>query len=218
MSQLPDSASFEEQVQDCFLAYRGKGLSLSALDEELLTTWAQAQVPFEIIARGIRKAAEAALWDRTQDDERIRSLTACRKSVEAEMQKFLRRSIGQHEATPAPAEEVAPAEDIHVTRHKKLKAAIRKFAREEGPQAARLSGWVERLPLPSTLAQAQRQEELAVAHTLRMLPGPARAELLREASRLMQKANRMSPKARRESRRFHRAALLRRQCNFPSFW
>lgn len=40
MSLLPESASFEELVQDYFLAVRGAGLMLSALDTELLTTWA----------------------------------------------------------------------------------------------------------------------------------------------------------------------------------
>lgn len=216
MSLLPDTASFEEKVQDCFLAYRGRGLSLSALDEELITTWAAANVPFEIIARGIRKAAEAALWDRPADGERIRSLIACRKSVEAEMQKFLRRSIGRHETTAEADPE--PAEAIHVTRHKKLKAALRKFARELGPSASPLEHWVNNLIAPENLEQAQRQEELATAYTLRLLPTAQRRALLKEASRLMQHAQAMSPQAKRESRRFHRAALLRQQCNFPSFW
>ncbi len=217
MSHLPDNASLEEQVQDCFLAYRGRGLSLSALDEELLARWAQAQVPFDVIARGIRKAAEAALWDRAADDNRIRSLVACKKMVEAEMQKFLRQSVGRHETTPSD-EAAPPREPLHLTRHKKLKAAMRKFAREWGATGERLASWAERLATPDDLDRAQWQEELVVAHAVRLLPLTQRLALLKEANRLMQHADRMSAEARRESRRFHRAALLRRQCNFPSFW
>ncbi|MBX7114722.1 MAG: hypothetical protein K1X64_10385 [Myxococcaceae bacterium] len=214
MSYLPDNASLEEQVQDCFLAYRGRGLSLSALDEELLARWAQAQVPFEVIARGIRKAAEAALWDRAVDDERIRSLAACKKLVEAEMHKFLRQSVGR----PAPKKAEPSTEPLHLTRHKKLKTAVRKFARELGVSGERLTAWVKQLSTPDDLDRAQRQEELAVAHAIRLLPHFDRLTLLKEAARLMPHAKSMSPKARLESRRFHRAALLRRQCNFPSFW
>ncbi|MBL9038439.1 MAG: hypothetical protein JNG84_07995, partial [Archangium sp.] len=63
MSLLPDSASFHERVQDCFVAYRGRGVSLSPADYDLVEAWAATEVPFEVVARGIRKAAEAALWD-----------------------------------------------------------------------------------------------------------------------------------------------------------
>jgi hypothetical protein len=34
MSLLPDEATFEELVQECFLAHRGAGLMLSPLDLE----------------------------------------------------------------------------------------------------------------------------------------------------------------------------------------
>ena len=57
MSYLPEGASFEELVQDYFVAFRGSGLMLSPLDGELASTWAQVGVPFEVVARGIRRAA-----------------------------------------------------------------------------------------------------------------------------------------------------------------
>ena len=41
MSLLPDSATFHERVQDCFVAYRGHGVSLSAVDLEILDAWAE---------------------------------------------------------------------------------------------------------------------------------------------------------------------------------
>ncbi|MET0401169.1 MAG: hypothetical protein ABW123_02150, partial [Cystobacter sp.] len=63
MSLLPESASFEELVHDYFLALRGSGLMLSALDTELLSDWAGQAVPFEVVARGISRSAEKAMWD-----------------------------------------------------------------------------------------------------------------------------------------------------------
>src|SRR5689334_3401938 len=87
MSLLPESASFEEMVQDCFLAHRGAGLMLSPLDVELVMAWGDDGVPFEVVARGIRKAAEKALWDARPGEPALRSLRACRRDVEAEIKK-----------------------------------------------------------------------------------------------------------------------------------
>ena len=42
MSYLPAGASFEELVQDYFVAFRGSGLMLSPLDGALASQWAQA--------------------------------------------------------------------------------------------------------------------------------------------------------------------------------
>ena len=82
MSLLPATASFEELVQDCFLSHRGAGLMLSALDAELVGLWAREEVPFEVVARGIRRAAEKALWDARPGEPVLRSLRACKREVE----------------------------------------------------------------------------------------------------------------------------------------
>src|SRR5689334_9671158 len=94
MSLLPESASFEELVQDYFLAIRGSGLMLSALDVELLTSWAEQGVPFEVVARGIARSAEKAMWDARPGEPVLRSLRACRKQVEAEIKKHRERTAG----------------------------------------------------------------------------------------------------------------------------
>jgi hypothetical protein len=42
MSLLPDDATFHERVQDLFTAYRGRGVSLSSDDVDLVQQWADA--------------------------------------------------------------------------------------------------------------------------------------------------------------------------------
>ena len=103
MSLLPEGASFEELVQDYFLAVRGSGLMLSALDTELLTSWAEQGVPFEVVARGIARSAEKALWDARPGEPVLRSLRACQRQVEAEIKKYRERSGGGAERAGASA-------------------------------------------------------------------------------------------------------------------
>jgi hypothetical protein len=205
MSLLPDSASFHERVQDCFVAYRGHGVSLSAVDLEILDAWAELDVPFEVIARGLRKAAEAALWDSTEDDAHVRTLKACRRTVDAEISKYVARSAGR-------GGEEQEAEPFHLTRHKKLVAAIKKVTKPQVPS------WLARLAPPEDFADGDRQEQLALTLLLRTLPFERRTSLLREAREVVEKAPAMSAATRRESLRFHRAALVRQSFSMPSLW
>lgn len=207
MSLLPDSATFHERVQDCFVAYRGHGVSLSAVDLELVDAWATAEVPFEVIARGIRKAAEAALWDAAEGQGHLRSLKAARRQVDAEIAKFVGTTAGR---TTKP--EAAPDEPFHVTRHKKLVSALKKITKPQVP------AWVARLPVPHDFEASDRQEVLALLLLLRSLPVSRRSALLREARVLVEKTNAMTAATRRESFRFHRAALVRHAFEMPSLW
>ena len=102
MSLLPESASFEERVVDCFLTLRGRGLEVSALDRPVLTAWAQAGVPFEVVARGLQLAAEKALWDAVPGEPLLRSLRACRRTVDAEIRRHLRHSAGGRTSAAEP--------------------------------------------------------------------------------------------------------------------
>lgn len=207
MSLLPDSATFHERVQDCFVAYRGHGVSLSAVDLDILDGWAGAEVPFEVIARGLRKAAEAALWDAAEGEGRLRSLRGCRRQVDAEISKYVARTAGRT-AEASPGE----AEPFHVTRHHKLVAALKKATRPEVP------AWVTRLPVPEDFAGGDRQELLAFNLLLRALPFDRRTSLLREARLLVEKVSAMSAATKRESLRFHRAALVRQAWAMPALW
>ena len=213
MSLLPYSASFEERVQDCFTAYRGRGVELSALDAEVVDAWAQTGAPFEVVARGLRKAAENAGWDAPQSEGGLRSLSACRRQVEAEISKWAARSAGKHDGTAT--EEPEP---LHLVRHKKLKAALRKIARETAQVSSAASRLEYRLAAPLDFAAAERGEELAFAVMTRALGWNDRRALLHQARRLVQNAQPVSPEAIRQSLRFHRAAALKRLLNLPSFW
>ena len=212
MSLLPDSASFEERVQDCFTAYRGRGVELSALDVDLLDVWAQTGAPFEVVARGLRKAAEGADWDAPESGGGLKSLRSCRRQVQAEISKWVAQTPGQHTAA------VEESEPLHLARHKKLKATLRKIARTIEAVAAAASKLEETLKPPADFGAAVRQEELAFAVLTRALGWNARQALLHQARRLVQNAQPVSPHAVRESRRFHRAAALKRLLDLPSFW
>ncbi len=214
MSLLPDEATFEELVQECFLAHRGAGLMLSSLDLELVGDWGVRGVPFEIVARGIRRSAERALFDARPGEPVLRSLRACRKDVEAEIKKFQSRHAGATALSePGEALEHAPEPDA---RAKKARAALKKLARarpELGAAVERLCGeLLARAPLPAEL------DERLEAGLLRALPFPERLLLVREARALCAAAPAASLRAQRLARRFHRGALLRRQLALPGFW
>lgn len=213
MSLLPDSATFHERVQECFVAHRGRGVSLSGKDVELLDEWARLAVPFEVVARGIRKAAEAALWDAADETRALRSLTACRGAVKRELDKYLKLTAGRTEAGPGD-----PSADLVATRHKKLVATLAKLARTDARLRPSLGDTAARLPRPGDLDALARQEELATLLVLRALGFEERLRLLREARGLVQNHALMSPRARRDSLRFHRAALVRRSLELAPFW
>ena len=65
---------------------------LSALDVELVTSWAERQIPYEVVARGIRRAAEGALFDAKPGEPCLRSLRSCKRSVESEIKKWAETS------------------------------------------------------------------------------------------------------------------------------
>lgn len=218
MSFLPEGASFEERVQELFVAVRGAGLMLSPLDAELLASWSERGAPFEVVARGIRRAAERALWDTRPGEPALRSLRACKRQVEMELQKHLARAAGAGEGG-APGE-AAGTEELVAERHKRMRAALRKAGREH----AALSGAVERVlgallrEAPADLAEMARREEAVPLVLLRGLPFPERLAILLEAKERRGDQAGMSAAARRMSRRFHTSAAVRKTFSLPAFW
>jgi len=207
MSFLPQSASFEERVSDYFLAFRGSGLSLSPLDVELLSSWASSGAPFEVVARGIRRAAERAEWDRRPDEPTLRSLRACRREVDVELRRHAKLDAGRGEnlIQQAPRRE----------RNRELKKAQGLL---EGLALRRPAVWqaasallqtAERLD-PALILSLSDREDRMVACLLRALPFEERLALLRNARDLVKAASPLSAWARRQSTRFHRSTLLRR--------
>lgn len=213
MSLLPESASFEERVQDCFTAYRGRGVELSALDAELLEAWAGSGAPFEVVAKGLRKAAERAQWDALESGGALKSLRGCRREVETEINRWVARTPGQHAGGDAK-----PVEPVALTRHKALKSTLKKIARDVPQVAAAAQRLAERLLPPADFEASVRQEDLALVVLMRALAFDARLPLLHQARRLVQNAQPVSKSAVRESKRFHRAAALKRLLELPPFW
>ncbi|NTX15530.1 hypothetical protein HUA74_05300 [Myxococcus sp. CA051A] len=214
MSLLPESASFEELVQDYFLAVRGAGLMLSALDSELLTSWAREGVPFEVVARGISRSAEKALWDARPGEPVLRNLRACRRQVDAEIKKYRSLTAGAGE-TPAPE---APSRrrkalSWEETRHARLVDALEDLAGREqalAPRVAWLRGTVL-ASIPGEPAALDAQEALSFLALLRALPFLQRREVWRDALSVGSEQQVMSVRARRLSRRFRVVAAVRRR-------
>jgi hypothetical protein len=222
MSLLPDGASFEELVQDYFLAVRGAGLMLSPLDTQLLTAWAEANVPFEVVARGIARSAEKALFDARPGEPVLRSLRACRRQVEAEIKRYLSRSAGAGAEGAAGAEALGPeqpraspvkrrAKSWEETRHERLRATLAQLAAEAPALTDRVAVVLERVlaQVPADPAQADAQEALAFMLLLRGMAWRNRRALWREATG--EGGAGLSARSRRLSRRFRLIALVRRR-------
>lgn len=207
MSLLPEGASFEELVQDYFLAVRGVGLMLSALDTELLTSWAREGVPFEVVARGIQRSAEKALWDTRPGEPVLRSLRACQRQVQSEIKKYRRRHAGAGEGPKRRR-----AMTWEETRHTRLRASLEQLA-ERRPELMPRVGQLLETALaraPAEPAELDAQERLVFLLLLRALPFQERLGLWREARGRGEAAHGMSSHSRRVGRRFRLLALLRR--------
>ncbi|KFA94349.1 hypothetical protein [Archangium violaceum] len=210
MSLLPESASFEELVQDYFLAIRGSGLMLSALDVELLTSWAEQGVPFEVVARGITRSAEKAMWDARPGEPVLRSLRACRKQVEAEIKKHRERTAGAGTESTRRAARTRSWEEL---RHAQLQASLERLAEREPALAPRVHRLLEVVlrEVPTEFAKMETLETLVGMMLLRALPFSERRELWRTARGEDTDQQYMSLRARRLSRRFRLLAVVRRR-------
>lgn len=215
MGLLPEEASFAEQVADYFAAVRGRGLMLSALDAELVAEWSEAGVPFEVVARGIRRAAEKASYDARPDEPAVSSLRACKRQVEAEIRKYVERSAGRTQQG-----DERPKRSVEEERKARMRSALRKLAKCQASLAgacARLAEKVEALGAP-TLEDLAALEERIYAALVRATPFARRLEILRGARDSAGPPAGMSARARKLSLRVHRAAALRRAVDLPPFW
>ncbi|MBF5042507.1 hypothetical protein FGE12_08850 [Aggregicoccus sp. 17bor-14] len=214
MSLLPEGASFEELVQDYFLAVRGAGLMLSALDAQLLVSWAEAKVPFEVVARGIARSAEKAQFDARPGEPLLRSLRACRRQVDAEIRRYLQRAAGgTGTEEPESGAGKRKAKTWEETRHLRLRATLAQLAVEAPALTERVALLLERVlvQVPEEPSQADRQEALAFALLLRAMPWRNRRALWREAQGDPTSQAGLSARSRRLSRRFRLIALVRRR-------
>lgn len=224
--------------------FRGSGVSLSPLDHALLREWADLDVPFEVVARGLHKAAEQALWDARPGDEVLRSLRSCRKAVTGEIRRYRDRAVGRaspsrnralQDATgpetrspslsrPDSPSATATSHDASASaetgyedeRRRRCVQTLRKFAVDH-PLLQHLAE-----PLCAWLSSLPRDDaafdvKLETA-LLRGLPYVQRRDILVEANAWVSQGFHTSHHARLRSWRFHRAAVLRRVLSLPSFW
>lgn len=210
MSLLPESASFAELVQDYFLAMRGSGLMLSGLDAELLTSWADQGVPFEVVARGIARSAEKAMWDARPGEPVLRSLRACRRQVEAEIKKYRERTAGAGSEGGRRTTRTRSWEEL---RHAQLQASLERLAEREPGLAPKLHRLMERVlhEVPTEFARMEAQESLVGLVLLRALPFLERLALWRTARGEETDQQYMSSRARRLARRFRLLVAVRRR-------
>jgi hypothetical protein len=212
MSLLPESASFEELVQDYFLAVRGSGVSLSALDVDLLSEWSRQAVPFEVVARGIARSADKARWDARPGEPVLRSLRACKREVEAEIKRWKDRAVG----APAEASEQKPRarrqqrtwEEQQV---EKLAEALRRLAGsmpDLAPRAEQLSQAL-RDKVPTRPEELEAQETRVCLGLLRALPWEERLRVWGLARSSAGDSHYLSPRARRLARRFRLVTTVR---------
>ncbi len=215
MSLLPEEASFEELVHDSFLAFRGSGLMLSTLDAELVSSWAETGVPFEVVAWGIRRAAEKAGWDARPGEPPVRSLRRCRREVNSEIRKYLARSAGRG-GTAGKRSQQSVAERSR----RKLRAVLRQIAVAHPHLGETIDPLLHRLRAAADdLSSAADQVERVQIHLLRALPFAERTSILREArAQIGWLGPGASARGRKLARRFHRAAVLRKRLGVPCFW
>jgi hypothetical protein len=221
MSLLPEDAGFLEHVQAYFLAFRGDGVALSPLDAELLSQWQARGVPYPVVCRGIRKAAESLLYN-GGDSARLRTLRSCRAAVEREFRRW--------EGPPASAvgrpgdEAAAPSEPFALKRLKKARAQLRKSLREAGSDAALRSleaaasivAMEVDEPRQVAMLIARADDALALVY-LRRLPFAERTALLRQARELAgPRPVGASRRARKDALRAHRVALARAHGQLPA--
>jgi hypothetical protein len=208
MGLLPREASFAEEVADFFLAFRGSGVALSPLDVDLVLDWQARGVPYPVVCRGIRKAAEKRARTLRPGEPWLRSLRSCARAIDDEFKRFSGLSTGR----ASPKASRTPGQD----RMAKARAALAKSSRQ-GSEAVRRAAERVRVRAnasPSDPAQAAaavgRLDEAFAFSYLRALPFEARLELLRAARTGLGAAlGQMSLRARRACLRAHRVMAAR---------
>ena len=151
MSHLPEGASFEELVQDYFLAFAGAGLMLSPLDGELCLGVGAGGRAVRGGGAGHPARGGGALWDARPGEPALRSLRACRREVEAEIRStWPGRGPGEARRRPeAPG--ALTGEDAHTR--------LRAWRWKRGARGDRRSGRCPAVVWPpgSVLASAGRR-------------------------------------------------------------
>ncbi len=211
MSLLPDSASFHEQVETCFVAFRQKGVALSASDLELVDDWASTGAPFEVVARGIRMSAEQAIFHAIPGEFPLRSLRQCRRAVNAQVNRFLKLTVAGGEALNRASQTAVDPVPFHAQLYRSFKRDVKAHAKKNPDSFAKAVSW---LTEPHSLDEALTLEERLLFRLLRALPFESRLKVLRHAKHSVDGMALTSAKARQQALRFHRLALAKQHFQF----
>ncbi|MCL2012237.1 MAG: hypothetical protein FWG75_05545 [Cystobacterineae bacterium] len=217
MSQLPQSASFHERVQALLCFLRGHGAALSPLDVALLEFWASTQVPFEVVARGMRRCFESRLTGLKRDESlSLPSLRTCRRHVQSEIERYMRvHSHAVPSTDPESADEAAEA--YAHTRHQRLKQQLKGFAKKHPWAQKTVPKLLERFKKPMDIDQAMRQEILAIFVLAHALPLEEKKKLLEETRGLATTREALSMEAAKEQWRFFLAFLFKQRFEIRSW-
>jgi len=213
MGLLPREATFAEEVADFFLAFRGAGVSLSPLDADLLLDWQARAVPYAVICRGIRRAAEKRAHTLRPGEPALRSLRSCARLVEEELARHQGVATGRAKKVAAK-----PGPD----RLAKARAALAKAAREGASPVRRAAERVHAKAVAASAGPAEvafrvaRLDEAFGFSYLRALPFAERFSVMRAVRERVGGALRaMSPRARRAALRAHRVMAARVHGGLP---
>jgi hypothetical protein len=100
------------EVEDYFQQKRGTGMLLSTLDWALIDTWRQAEIPLEIVFRGIDATFEK--WDKRRvKTRRINGLAYCLQEVLTAFEEHKEIAVGKGSSTVrAPREELFSSQEL----------------------------------------------------------------------------------------------------------
>jgi hypothetical protein len=174
VSLLPaDEVTYLDCVAEFFLAQRGTGLMISSPDVELLRAYEGAGIPATVLCLGIERAFERR---RHHGKPPYRTLSACRRTLDAEAKRFLagaNRAPGDLPSAQSLDRLVALAKSADQPEEKAAyRAAYRATCAGGVPSEAAGLAYLQALP---RAARAQIARE-AVASLGQRVPGASRAE------------------------------------------
>jgi hypothetical protein len=102
---MMDEEEYFRVIEDYFLQKRGNPMLLSPKEWVLIREWYEAQIPSEVVIRGIDRAFEK----KKDPDSEITSLMYCKRIVKSEYKRHLKSMEG---AGDSPREVEPPATDV----------------------------------------------------------------------------------------------------------
>jgi len=100
-----EEEEYFQVIESHFLQKRGNPMLLSPKEWSLIREWYEAEIPMDVVIRGIDRAFE----HKQKEDETVTSLRYCRRLVKSEHKRYL-KSLEGAAASPAIAESKNVAE------------------------------------------------------------------------------------------------------------